>query len=48
MAFFYSNIETPALWARSEKIGYALNECSGAMESWSFEVWDLVEFDLIL
>ena len=30
--YFYSNIEYLVLWARSEKIGYAVNQGRGMME----------------
>ena len=34
-SYFYSNIENLVLWARSEKIGYALNQYHGTMEYWN-------------
>jgi hypothetical protein len=32
---FYTNIENLVLWARSAKIGCAVNICHGMMEYWN-------------
>jgi len=34
-SLFYSIIENLVLWARSEKIGCAVNLCPGMMEYWN-------------
>ena len=39
----YSNIENLVFWARSEKIGYALNQCHGTMEYWNAGILGLVQ-----
>jgi hypothetical protein len=44
----YSKIENVAFWARSEKIGCALDISRGMMEYWSDGLLGLVERDLIL
>jgi hypothetical protein len=43
-----SNIKNLVFWARSEKIGFAVNECHGVLEKWSVGVLGLVELDLFL
>ena len=39
----YSNIKNLVLWARSEEIGYALNQCHGMMEYWNDGILGLVQ-----
>jgi hypothetical protein len=39
----YSAIENLVFWARSEKIGYALNQCLGTMEYWNDGILGLVQ-----
>jgi len=41
--FFYSIIENLVLWARSEKIGCAVNICPGMMEYWNAGTLGLAE-----
>jgi len=40
---FYSIIESLVLWARSEKIGCAVNLCPGMMEYWNDGILGLAE-----
>jgi hypothetical protein len=40
---FYSNTENLVLWARSEKIGCAVNLCLGMMEYWNDGTLGLAE-----
>ncbi len=45
----YYNIENLVLWARSEKIGCAVNICSGMMEYWNVGILGLaVRFCAVL
>jgi hypothetical protein len=36
------------LWARSERIGYAVNICPGMMEYWNVGILGLAEWDRFL
>jgi hypothetical protein len=45
--YFYSKVENLVLWARSEKIGFAVNIHRGMMEYWKDGMLGLVDCGLL-